>query len=135
MAQDLHLCQCHIGSTSNYIQLLNLTICPQLMSVDGLTRENVASHLQKYRLQLKRQPGDGSEDQGLPGTSLDGNSDINTRLDAPGNPSSIDEDGGIEAKGNQQIPVEPLQNPKGTASQTMGQPQGNGPESGPPHPA
>ncbi|VFQ91124.1 unnamed protein product [Cuscuta campestris] len=26
----------------------------QLMSVDGLTRENVASHLQKYRLYLKR---------------------------------------------------------------------------------
>ncbi|KAI4319643.1 hypothetical protein MLD38_033220 [Melastoma candidum] len=29
----------------------------QLMSVDGLTRENVASHLQKYRLYLKRMPG------------------------------------------------------------------------------
>ena len=26
----------------------------QLMSVEGLTRENVASHLQKYRLQLRR---------------------------------------------------------------------------------
>ncbi|GAB2210070.1 hypothetical protein Drorol1_Dr00015323 [Drosera rotundifolia] len=29
----------------------------QLMSVDGLTRENVASHLQKYRLYLKRVQG------------------------------------------------------------------------------
>lgn len=29
----------------------------QLMSVDGLTRENVASHLQKYRLYLKRMRG------------------------------------------------------------------------------
>ena len=28
--------------------------CAQLMSVEGLTRENVASHLQKYRLQLKK---------------------------------------------------------------------------------
>ncbi len=27
----------------------------QLMHVDGLTRENVASHLQKYRLQLKKE--------------------------------------------------------------------------------
>ena len=26
----------------------------QLMNVDGMTRENVASHLQKYRQQLRR---------------------------------------------------------------------------------
>ena len=32
----------------------------QLMSVDGLTRENVASHLQKYRLYLKRMQGLGN---------------------------------------------------------------------------
>ncbi|CDY08579.1 BnaA05g28150D [Brassica napus] len=31
----------------------------QLMSVDGLTRENVASHLQKYRLYLKRMQEEG----------------------------------------------------------------------------
>ena len=31
------------------------------MNVDGLTRENVASHLQKYRLQL-RKGGDGKGD-------------------------------------------------------------------------
>uniref|UniRef100_A0A7N0TDL2 HTH myb-type domain-containing protein n=1 Tax=Kalanchoe fedtschenkoi TaxID=63787 RepID=A0A7N0TDL2_KALFE len=31
----------------------------QMMNVDGLTRENVASHLQKYRLYLKRQSGEG----------------------------------------------------------------------------
>lgn len=31
----------------------------QLMSVDGLTRENVASHLHKYRLYLKRMQGLG----------------------------------------------------------------------------
>ena len=29
----------------------------QLMNVEGLTRENVASHLQKYRLYLKRLQG------------------------------------------------------------------------------
>eukprot|EP00252_Welwitschia_mirabilis_P021881 TRINITY_DN5734_c0_g2_i1.p1 TRINITY_DN5734_c0_g2~~TRINITY_DN5734_c0_g2_i1.p1 ORF type:complete len:309 (-),score=47.18 TRINITY_DN5734_c0_g2_i1:351-1277(-) len=33
----------------------------QLMNVDGLTRENVASHLQKYRLYLKRVQGFSSE--------------------------------------------------------------------------
>lgn len=34
----------------------------QLMNVEGLTRENVASHLQKYRLYLKRMQGLPSED-------------------------------------------------------------------------
>ena len=29
----------------------------QLMNVEGMTRENVASHLQKYRLHLKRSAG------------------------------------------------------------------------------
>ncbi|KAG2290608.1 hypothetical protein Bca4012_034958 [Brassica carinata] len=32
----------------------------QLMSVEGLTRENVASHLQKYRLYLRRMQGGGN---------------------------------------------------------------------------
>ncbi|KAJ3676559.1 hypothetical protein LUZ60_003971 [Juncus effusus] len=36
----------------------------QLMSVDGLTRENVASHLQKYRLYLKRMQGIGTNGTG-----------------------------------------------------------------------
>ena len=35
----------------------------QLMNVDGLTRENVASHLQKYRLQLRKEEGRGGDDQ------------------------------------------------------------------------
>ncbi|KAF8115219.1 hypothetical protein N665_0029s0062 [Sinapis alba] len=42
----------------------------QLMSVDGLTRENVASHLQKYRLYLKRmQSGGGGGGGGNVGES------------------------------------------------------------------
>lgn len=36
----------------------------QLMSVDGLTRENVASHLQKYRLYLKRMQSMNSNGSG-----------------------------------------------------------------------
>lgn len=37
----------------------------QLMSVEGLTRENVASHLQKYRLYLKRMQGLSSSSAGI----------------------------------------------------------------------
>ncbi|KAK1397423.1 Transcription factor lux [Heracleum sosnowskyi] len=43
----------------------------QLMSVDGLTRENVASHLQKYRLYLKRMQGNS----GGGGSGLDSATD------------------------------------------------------------
>ena len=42
----------------------------ELMSVEGLTRENVASHLQKYRLYLKkaaRMDGTGRPPPGMPG--------------------------------------------------------------------
>ncbi|CAI0390453.1 unnamed protein product [Linum tenue] len=42
----------------------------QLMSVDGLTRENVASHLQKYRLYLKRMQGLSSGSGGGGGGGL-----------------------------------------------------------------
>ncbi|KAK1297884.1 Two-component response regulator ARR18 [Acorus calamus] len=35
----------------------------QLMNVEGLTRENVASHLQKYRLYVKRKDGLSGEEQ------------------------------------------------------------------------
>lgn len=43
---------------------LTTVLCcvPQVMNVDGMTRENVASHLQKYRLYLKRLAG-------VPGTN------------------------------------------------------------------
>jgi len=44
----------------------------QLMSVDGLTRENVASHLQKYRLYLKRMQGISATGPGGPGGGASG---------------------------------------------------------------
>ncbi|KAB2631147.1 transcription factor PCL1-like [Pyrus ussuriensis x Pyrus communis] len=44
----------------------------QLMSVDGLTRENVASHLQKYRLYLKRMQGLSGGSAGAAGAGAAG---------------------------------------------------------------
>ncbi|XP_078445457.1 transcription factor PCL1-like [Wolffia australiana] len=41
----------------------------QLMNVEGLTRENVASHLQKYRLYLKRMQGMPVDGAGSPAPS------------------------------------------------------------------
>lgn len=48
----------------------------QLMNVEGLTRENVASHLQKYRLYLKRMQG-VSFDGGSNSSSENGNGNGN----------------------------------------------------------
>ncbi|KNA24980.1 hypothetical protein SOVF_010400 [Spinacia oleracea] len=48
----------------------------QLMNVEGLTRENVASHLQKYRLYLKRMQGDDF-DGGSNSSSENGNGNGN----------------------------------------------------------
>jgi SHAQKYF class myb-like DNA-binding protein len=44
------------------IILLLCATCFQRMDVEGMTRENVASHLQKYRLQLKRLAGVSASD-------------------------------------------------------------------------
>ncbi|GAB2274401.1 PHO85 cyclin-1 [Dionaea muscipula] len=59
----------------------------QLMNVEGLTRENVASHLQKYRLYLKRRmqglssegEGPSSSDQLFASTPVPQNSQDNNR--------------------------------------------------------
>lgn len=40
----------------------------QLMNVEGLTRENVASHLQKYRLYLKKMEEKEAANKGTEGT-------------------------------------------------------------------
>ena len=95
----------------------------QLMNVDGLTRENVASHLQKYRLQLKRQPGEGPDDTGMPGNSLDGSLDLNLSLDATLGHSSIDGDGAQEGQVNAPASTEAHHRPDGTAGDPLQQPQ------------
>ncbi|XP_008788550.2 transcription factor MYBC1-like [Phoenix dactylifera] len=48
----------------------------QLMGVEGLTRENVASHLQKYRLYLKRMQQTSSSADGHGGAALAGGGHI-----------------------------------------------------------
>ncbi|KAI4378435.1 hypothetical protein MLD38_015915 [Melastoma candidum] len=48
----------------------------QLMSVDGLTRENVASHLQKYRLYLKRMQGFSSSGGGNGALGINGGGSV-----------------------------------------------------------
>lgn len=55
----------------------------ELMNVPGLTRENVASHLQKFRLYLKRLSGVPQQQNGIP-NSLCGPVDSNTKLGSLG---------------------------------------------------
>ncbi|KAK4762831.1 hypothetical protein SAY86_008599 [Trapa natans] len=69
----------------------------QLMNVEGLTRENVASHLQKYRLYLKRM-------QGLPGEDLSSSDQLFASTPVP---QSLRENGAgtHSGHGNGHIPV------------------------------
>jgi len=64
----------------------------QMMNVEGLTRENVASHLQKFRLQLKREnklDDEGNLISPLKGVKLGGSEE-----EAHGSATSQDKDGG-----------------------------------------
>ncbi|XP_057748823.1 transcription factor LUX-like [Arachis stenosperma] len=75
----------------------------QLMNVEGLTRENVASHLQKYRLYLKR----------MQGLSADGPSSSDHLFASTPVPQSLNDSGGGGAggggsghsRGNGHLPV------------------------------
>ncbi|KAJ7954347.1 Two-component response regulator [Quillaja saponaria] len=55
----------------------------ELMNVPGLTRENVASHLQKFRLYLKRISGVAQQHNGISNT-LSGSVESNVKLGALG---------------------------------------------------
>ncbi|KAK4792399.1 hypothetical protein SAY86_022834 [Trapa natans] len=75
----------------------------QLMNVEGLTRENVASHLQKYRLYLKR----------MQGLSTEGPSSSDQLFASTPVPHSLHENGGANGgHGNVQVPV-PMPMPYG----------------------
>ncbi|KAJ7980823.1 transcription factor PCL1-like [Quillaja saponaria] len=92
----------------------------QLMNVEGLTRENVASHLQKYRLYLKRQQ------QGL---SNDGTSSSDKLFASTPIPQSLHESGGNgHAHGNGHLPVQiPLSYPPPMMQMpVLGMANGNG---------
>ncbi|KAL1298459.1 hypothetical protein HN51_042818 [Arachis hypogaea] len=72
----------------------------QLMNVEGLTRENVASHLQKYRLYLKR----------MQGLSNEGPSSSDQLFASTPVPQSLHESGGAggsagHSHGNGHLPV------------------------------
>ncbi|CAI0394941.1 unnamed protein product [Linum tenue] len=77
---DLHKKFVHAVNQLGYDKAVPKKIL-DLMNVDGLTRENVASHLQKYRLYLRRMSCDKA--MGIPYGSKDGSS-------YPGIASSID---------------------------------------------
>lgn len=57
----------------------------QLMNVEGLTRENVASHLQKYRLYLKRMHGSSSSFDAGPCNSSSNTEQLFASTPAPAN--------------------------------------------------
>lgn len=63
----------------------------QMMNVEGLTRENVASHLQKFRLQLKRE--NKLDDEGNLISSLKGSRLAGSEEDVHGSATSQDRDG------------------------------------------
>lgn len=70
----------------------------QLMNVEGLTRENVASHLQKYRLYLKR----------MQGLSNEGPSSTDPLFSSTPVPQSLHEargSGCMEGNGNEHVPM------------------------------
>ncbi|XP_052180118.1 transcription factor PCL1 isoform X1 [Diospyros lotus] len=83
----------------------------QLMNVEGLTRENVASHLQKYRLYLKR----------MQGLSNEGPSSSDHLFASTPVPQSLNESGGsVHGNGNGHMPMPmPMPIPMPYAPQMM----------------
>ncbi|KAK2999322.1 hypothetical protein RJ639_024445 [Escallonia herrerae] len=87
----------------------------ELMNVPGLTRENVASHLQKFRLYLKRLSGVAQQQGGIP-TSFCGSVEQNPKL----GPLGIFDIQALAASG--QIPPQTL---AALHAELLGRPTGN----------
>ncbi|CAH2057510.1 unnamed protein product [Thlaspi arvense] len=91
----------------------------QLMNVEGLTRENVASHLQKYRLYLKR----------MQGLSNEGPSSSDHLFASTPVPQSLHESGGSvhgHGNGHVQMPIPIPYPPQMMHMPVMGMPHGQG---------
>ncbi|KAG0611233.1 hypothetical protein M758_7G125200 [Ceratodon purpureus] len=89
----------------------------QLMNVEGLTRENVASHLQKYRLYLKRLqglPADGAAAAAAAGDQLFASTPLPPNL-------------GLHYMGSQRDDVGPQSFPSGGVGMPFGGMGGRGP--------
>ena len=94
----------------------------QLMNVEGLTRENVASHLQKYRLYVKR----------MQGLSAEGPSSSDHLFASTPVPQSLNESGGgggsgySRGNGHLPVPMMPYPPPPMMPMPVFGMPHGNG---------
>lgn len=116
-----HLCVLFCGSGVASTEAVPKKIL-ELMMVDGLTRENVASHLQKYRLYLKRVQGvDGS-----------GNHHGHQPAPNPKSSSKTNNAGVMQAVQQQQDPQQLQQQPSMDMQQ---QPQPQQQQAGPAAPA
>ncbi|KAL1818861.1 hypothetical protein DCAR_0415089 [Daucus carota subsp. sativus] len=73
----------------------------QMMNVEGLTRENVASHLQKYRLYLKRMHGLSNE-----GPSASDHLFASTPVPRSLNEGNVSGNGNVIGNGNGRVPVQ-----------------------------
>ncbi|XP_054814005.1 transcription factor PCL1 [Prosopis cineraria] len=91
----------------------------QLMNVEGLTRENVASHLQKYRLYLKR----------MQGLSNEGPSSSDQLFASTPVPQSLHDSGGSghsHGNGHLPVPIPMLYPPPMMPMPVLGMPHGQG---------